>query len=113
MTFGAAWVAAREPAPTPVPTPPAEPTEQLRLPAQLLAPAPQATPPEAPAPEVTPPPLPSPEGQAAPAPAPSGGERILGIKVVGYQTVSPDTIAHYLGIKIGDPYDRAKIQENF
>jgi len=32
---------------------------------------------------------------------------------VGYQTVSPDTIAHYLGIKIGDVYDPEKIRQNF
>jgi outer membrane protein insertion porin family len=33
--------------------------------------------------------------------------------VVGYQTVSPDTIAHYLGVKVGDPYDPEKIRGNF
>ena len=32
---------------------------------------------------------------------------------MGYQTVSPDTIAHYLGIKAGEPYDPDKIRENF
>jgi len=41
------------------------------------------------------------------------GERIIGIRVVGYQTVSPDTIAHYLGIKVGDPYDPDLIKKNF
>ena len=36
-----------------------------------------------------------------------------GIRVVGYQTVSPDTIAHYLGVRVGDPYDPEKIRSNF
>ncbi len=71
--------------------------------ATAQAPASSSTPP--PAPAVTP----APETAAAPAPA----ERIVGIRVLGYQTVSPDTIAHYLGIKVGDPYDRDKIRENF
>ncbi|MFY9552168.1 MAG: outer membrane protein assembly factor BamA, partial [Thermoanaerobaculia bacterium] len=67
---------------------------------------------EAPAPPLpTPPPAPTPAETAAPS-APSG-ERIVGIKVNGYQTVSPDTIAHYLGIKVGDPYDPEKIKKNF
>ena len=47
-----------------------------------------------------------------PAPLPPS-ERIVGIRVVGYQTVSPDTIAHYLGVKVGDPYDPEKIRANF
>jgi len=42
-----------------------------------------------------------------------GKPKIIGIRVVGYQTVTPDTIAHYLGIKVGDPYDAAKIRSNF
>ncbi len=33
--------------------------------------------------------------------------------MVGYQTVSPDTIAHYLGIKVGEPYDPEVIKKNF
>ena len=33
--------------------------------------------------------------------------------MVGYQTVTPDTIAHYLGIKAGEPYDPEKIRSNF
>jgi len=57
----------------------------------------------------------------APTPAPiipkaapvAPSERIVGIRVVGYQTVSPDTIAHYLGVKVGDPYDPEKIRANF
>jgi outer membrane protein insertion porin family len=72
------------------------------------------------------PPVPSPtpaSGAAAPAPPtaaptpqlpPAGpSERIVGLRVVGYQTVSPDTIAHYLGVKVGDPYDPEKIRANF
>jgi outer membrane protein insertion porin family len=72
--------------------------------------------------EAPPPPLPTPPPAEAPAappaqtPPPSAavaGEPILGIRVVGYQTVAPDTIAHYLGIKVGDPYDPEKIRANF
>ncbi len=37
----------------------------------------------------------------------------MGIRVVGYQTVSPDTISHYLGVKVGDPYDPEKIRQSF
>jgi outer membrane protein insertion porin family len=47
------------------------------------------------------------------SPSVETGDRIVGIRVVGYQTVSPDTIAHYLGIKVGDPYDPEKIRANF
>jgi outer membrane protein insertion porin family len=70
-----------------------------------------------PAPLPTPvPALPTP-GQAPVPPGPEASvepsERILGIRVVGYQTVSPDTIAHYLGIKVGDAYDPEKIRANF
>jgi outer membrane protein insertion porin family len=68
--------------------------------------------PAAPTPAV-PPPRPSPTPAAAvitPVPA---SERIVGIRVVGYQTVSPDTIAHYLDVKVGDPYNPDKIRENF
>jgi outer membrane protein insertion porin family len=55
-------------------------------------------------------------GQAqppAPAAAAAPSERIVGIRVAGYQTVSPETIAHYLGVKVGDPYDAEKIRQNF
>jgi len=99
-SFGAAFTFAQEAAPPPTPTPSAEPAPALSLPSQLLAPP--GTPPAAPAPEAAP--------DGAPA---SGTDRILGIRVVGYQTVSPDTIAHYLGIKIGDVYDPEKIRQNF
>jgi len=44
---------------------------------------------------------------------PAQVEKIVGIRVVGYQTVSPETIAHYLGVKVGDPYDPEKIRGNF
>ncbi|MGH9316977.1 MAG: POTRA domain-containing protein, partial [Thermoanaerobaculia bacterium] len=60
----------------------------------------------------TPPPNPVPASapaRAAEKPAPP----IIGIRVIGYQTVTPDTIAHYLGIKVGDPYDPEKIRGNF
>ena len=57
-------------------------------------------------------------GQTAQAPPPAPtpvppSEKIVGIRVVGYQTVSPETIAHYLGVKVGDPYDPEKIRANF
>jgi outer membrane protein insertion porin family len=68
---------------------------------------PAVSPPTAAAPT----PIPTPASSAAAPAAPK--EKILGIRVVGYQTVSPDTIAHYLGAKVGDPYDPAKIRENF
>jgi outer membrane protein insertion porin family len=83
--------------PPPTPTPAAVvPTPAAAAPAPaLVAPAPAPL-------------IPNPK----PAPvAPS--ERIVGIRVVGYQTVSPDTIAHYLGVKVGDPYDPEKIRANF
>ncbi|MGH9367812.1 MAG: POTRA domain-containing protein, partial [Thermoanaerobaculia bacterium] len=52
--------------------------------------------------------------QAPPAAQPAApSERIVGIRVVGFQTVSPDTIAHYLGVKVGDPYDPERIRSNF
>ncbi|MGH9316365.1 MAG: outer membrane protein assembly factor BamA [Thermoanaerobaculia bacterium] len=60
-----------------------------------------------------PPPTPTATAPAQTAATPVPGERVVGIRVLGYQTVSPDTIAHYLGIKVGDPYDAAKIRENF
>ncbi len=69
---------------------------------------PVATPPPA-----APTPVPSPPS-SAPAPAAAAPkEKIVGIRVVGYQTVSPDTIAHYLGVKVGDPYDPDRIRDNF
>ncbi len=108
--FRAAALSAQDPAPSPVPTPPAGSTQELGLPAQLLAPRVEVTP--LPSPE--PPPGPAEQPAPSPAqPAPAGAEKILGIKVIGYQTQSPDTIAHYLGIKIGDLYDPEKIRQNF
>ena len=62
------------------------------------------------------PPSPTPPPAEAPAPNPTPvppSEKIVGIRVVGYQTVSPETIAHYLGVKVGDPYDPEKIRQNF
>ena len=60
-------------------------------------------------------PVPTP---AAPVPTPvpavkRPAETIVGIRVIGYQTVSPDTIAHYLGLKVGDTYDPERIRSNF
>ncbi len=50
---------------------------------------------------------------AAQPPPQAAADTIVGIRVVGYQTVSPDTIAHYLGIKVGDKYDPEKVRQNF
>jgi outer membrane protein insertion porin family len=58
------------------------------------------------------PPQPTPTPAAAPAAKPAR-PKIVGIRVVGYQTVTPDTIAHYLGIKVGDPYDPDEIRSHF
>jgi outer membrane protein insertion porin family len=65
-----------------------------------------------PPPETVPTPVPA-APSVPPAAAPASGDRIVGIRVVGYQTVSPDTIAHYLGIKVGDPYDPDAIRSRF
>ena len=71
---------------------------------------------EAPPPP-TPPPAPASAPQStAPAtgiPASAPTEKIVGIRVLGYQTVSPDTIAHYLGVKVGDVYDPEGIRARF
>ncbi|HSD71946.1 MAG TPA: outer membrane protein assembly factor BamA, partial [Thermoanaerobaculia bacterium] len=67
----------------------------------------------------SPTPVPGSEKPAAPTtpaaqlPPAAPAERIVGIRVVGYQTVSPETIAHYLGVKVGDAYDPEKIRANF
>ncbi len=75
------------------------------------APTPTPAPAEAPVPN---PPPAQPAEPPAPNPTPvPPSERIVGIRVVGYQTVSPETISHYLGVKVGDPYDPEKIRENF
>jgi outer membrane protein insertion porin family len=103
--MGLSAARAQEPppvAPTPVPTPSAP-----------VAPA--SVPPAAPAsvPDAGTPPA-EPDGASAPVTAPTApADVIVGIRVVGYQTVSPDTIAHYLGIKVGDPYDPEKVRQNF
>ena len=80
-------------------------------PAPPPLPAPSPTP--AVAAPVVPPSVPPATGEQAPPAAPAAGDRIIGIRVVGYQTVAPDTIAHYLGIKVGDPYDPEKLRQNF
>jgi len=69
------------------------------------------TPAVSPPPAAAPTPIPTPPSSTAAPAAPK--EKIVGIRVVGYQTVSPDTISHYLGVKVGDPYDPEKIRENF
>jgi outer membrane protein insertion porin family len=109
---GAGTAAAQDPAPSPVPTPSPDAAPSLSLPSSILSqpPAEAAPPPPAQdAPSIQE----APSTPAVPGAPAGGGERIVGIKVIGYQTVSPDTIAHYLGIKIGDVYDKAKIQQNF
>lgn len=45
--------------------------------------------------------------------APADLPKIIGIRVVGYQTVSPETIGHYLGVKVGDAYDPEQIRARF
>jgi len=78
---------AQEPAPTPLPSAAEVPPAAAAVPAETLP---------------------------ALAPAPTAGpDTIVGFRVVGYQTVSPDTIAHYLGIKVGDRYDPETIRRNF
>jgi len=72
--------------------------------AQTPVPTPAPTPP-APPPAAAPAP-------AAPAP-PAPVEKIVGIRVLGYQTVSPDTVAHYLGVKVGEIYDPDAIRARF
>jgi outer membrane protein insertion porin family len=67
---------------------------------------------QSPTPSPTPRPTPTPAPQALP-PADRPSEPIVGIRVVGYQTVSPETIAHYLGLKVGDVYDPERIRANF
>ena len=128
--FGAAFLAAGlllaargaaqepVPSPTPVSVPPDAPAPPA--PAPVPSPAPEAAPPGAQEPiplslpVQTPPPGAAPGTAPAPQPPAAGtGERIIGVRVVGYQTVSPDTIAHYLGIKVGDPYDPEAIRGNF
>ncbi len=68
---------------------------------------------QAPGPPPIAPPAPVVTAPAGTAVTPIPAEPIVGIRVLGYQTISPDTIAHYLGIKVGDPYDPARIRENF
>lgn len=104
---GLSAVYAQEPPPVPSPTP------QVPAPASPSAAAPA---PAAPAPTPSPSGVPPVASETAPAGTPasaSGPETIVGIRVVGYQTVSPDTIAHYLGIKVGDTYDPEKLRQNF
>ncbi|HTO87714.1 MAG TPA: outer membrane protein assembly factor BamA [Thermoanaerobaculia bacterium] len=68
---------------------------------------------EAQNPSPPPGPVPTPAAGLVSSPGNLTGEKIVGIRVVGYQTVSPDTVAHYLGIKVGDPYDPEAIRARF
>ena len=78
---------------------------------QLPAPAPTLTP--------TPPPfplsgsMPSPVlGQEA-APQAGAAPKIVEIVTKGGKTVTPETIAFYLGVKVGDPYVPSAVRRNF
>ena len=76
--------------------------------AQQPAPAPHPGPPIAiTVPGQAPPPAAPLATAARPAPPSSGSGSS------GYQTVSPETIGHYLGIRVGDPYDPEKIRSRF
>jgi outer membrane protein insertion porin family len=87
LMVGSAFGLAQQPvpAPTPVPGAPAAPPAAGPIPPQAL------------------------EATVAAQPAPP----IVGIRVVGYQTVSPETIGHYLGVRVGDPYEPEKIRARF
>ena len=83
---------------------------------QTAVPTPSPTPSAAAGQTAVPPPSSTPSASpqaSAPGPPAAQVEKIVGIRVVGYQTVSPETIAHYLGVKVGDPYDPEKIRGNF
>ncbi|KAA0252270.1 MAG: outer membrane protein assembly factor BamA [Acidobacteria bacterium] len=77
----------------------------------------------APAPTPTPPPSAAPEsafGEAVPkpslaiSPVPEGPRRTLAEVVVrGGKTVSGETVAFYLGVKAGEPYDPEKVRRAF
>jgi outer membrane protein insertion porin family len=90
VTGVSAALAQEPPAPAPTPVAPA-----AAVPAPEAAPTRQEVP------------------AAGVAPPASAADRIIGIRVIGYQTVSPDTIAHYLSIKVGDVYDPEKVRQNF
>ncbi|HEX9150355.1 MAG TPA: outer membrane protein assembly factor BamA [Thermoanaerobaculia bacterium] len=107
LRLGAQAPPARE---TPAVQPPQPPVPAGAVPGPAVTVAPIPSPTPAPARPAEPTPAPGPAAQLPPA-APA--ERIVGIRVVGYQTVSPETIAHYLGVKVGDAYDPEKIRANF
>lgn len=64
------------------------------------------------APSVPPPPSPA-SAPAATAPETRPAERIVGARLQGSTEVSADAALYYLGIKVGDPYDPAKIRQSF
>ncbi|HLN80948.1 MAG TPA: POTRA domain-containing protein, partial [Thermoanaerobaculia bacterium] len=107
LPLGAQAPASRE---TPAVQPPQPPVPAGAVPGPAVTVAPIPSPTPAPARLAEPTPAPVPAAQLPPA-APA--ERVVGIRVVGYQTVSPETIAHYLGVKAGDAYDPKKIRANF
>lgn len=39
--------------------------------------------------------------------------KIVGVRMLGTSTIAPETVLFYLGVHVGDPYDAARIQENF
>jgi outer membrane protein insertion porin family len=105
--FAQAPPAARTPAVQPPPPP--VPAGATPVPVNI-PPAPSPTP----GPSVSPPAAATPAPTAAAPLTPVGpADRIVGLRVLGYQTVSPETIAHYLGVRVGDPYDPEKIRSNF
>ncbi len=55
--------------------------------------------------------LPPSPALAAPASVPT--EKVVDIAVRGGKTVTPETIAFYLGIKVGDPFDPEKLRRSF
>ncbi|HQR45015.1 MAG TPA: outer membrane protein assembly factor BamA [Thermoanaerobaculia bacterium] len=86
----------------------------LAGPASAQDPAPAApllpTPPPSPLSEA----IPKPVLESAPQPAPGvAGPRIVEIAVQGGKTVTPETIAFYLGVKVGDAYNPELLQRNF
>ena len=85
----------------------------LLLASAVRAQSPTPAPAGLPEPQPTPAPAATVPTAQAPSPGTLAGERIIGIRVVGYQSVSPDTVAHYLGIKVGDPYDPEAIRARF
>lgn len=94
-----AWAGPARPQSEPPPQPPASPLD--------LRPGDAAAPQASPLAGA----LPSSFGLQGGAPAP--GKAIVEIAVRGGKTVTPETIAFYLGVKAGDPYDPARVRRAF